>query len=177
MFRTMQNHKHSNSSRNADNRSGYMRIDYLADNETHLPTVAAWQHAQFGYLNPSVTLEQRAEKLRHSLQKGKLPTTLVSLSDDGAPLGFACILPATITHKHLGPWLSSVFVPIEHRSKGIASALSLRAVAEAALAGFGEIYLFTPHNESLYARLGWKTFERSELNGLPIALMARPTTA
>jgi predicted N-acetyltransferase YhbS len=173
----MQSHKHSNSSHNDDNRSGYMRIEYLADNEIHLPTVAAWQHAQFGYLNPSVTLAQRTEKLRHSLQKRQLPTTLVSLSYDGAPLGFASVLPATITHKHLGPWLSSVFVPIEHRHKGVASALSLRAVAEAALAGFEEIYLFTPHNESLYARLGWKTFERSELNGLPIALMARPTTA
>lgn len=154
-----------------------MRIDYLADNEAHLSTVAAWQQAQFGYLNPSVTLEQRTEKLRHSLQKERLPTTLVSLANDGRLLGFASVLPSTLTHKHLGPWLSSVFVPAEHRRKGVASALSLRAVTEAALAGFQEIYLFTPHNESLYARLGWTTFDRSELNGSPIALMARPTAA
>lgn len=27
----------------------------------------------------------------------------------------------------------------------------------------GKLYLFTPHSELLYARLGWKTFERSDL--------------
>lgn len=153
-----------------------MRIEYLADFESHLPTVAAWQQAQFGYLAPSVTLEQRTQRLRLSLQKGELPTTLVALSEDGALLGCAGILPATITHKHLSPWLSAVFVPPQHRRKGVASALSLRAVAEAGAMGHGKLYLFTPHSESLYARLGWQTFEMSEHNGLPIAIMAKTTS-
>jgi len=29
-----------------------MRIEYLADHEAYLPTIASWQHSQFGYLNP-----------------------------------------------------------------------------------------------------------------------------
>lgn len=153
-----------------------MRIEYLADNDAHLATVAAWQQAQFGYLNPSVTVEQRTQRLGQSLQKGQLPTTLVALSEGGTLLGSAGILATTITHKHFTPWLSAVFVPSEHRRKGIASALSLRAVLEAAAMGFEALYLFTPHNESLYSRMGWKTLERSDHNGLPIAIMARPTS-
>jgi len=70
-------------------------------------------------------------------------------------LGSASILPATITHQHLTPWLSSVYVPEAHRGKGIASALSRRAASEAGKLGFDRLYLFTPRSEALYARLGW----------------------
>jgi predicted N-acetyltransferase YhbS len=150
-----------------------VKVEYLADHPAHLPTVAAWQQAQFGYLTPSATLEDRTERLRQQLQKEALPTAFIALSDSGALLGSAGILPATITHKHLTPWLSSVYVPGEFRGKGIASALSLRALAEAARLGFERLYLFTPHNEKLYARMGWRTFERIEHNGVPLTLMDR----
>ena len=99
----------------------------------------------------------------------------IALSESGALLGSAGILAATITHKHLSPWLSSVYVPGEFRGNGIASALSLHAIAEAARLGFDRLYLFTPHNETLYARLGWSTFERIEYNGVPLTLMERRT--
>jgi len=153
-----------------------IRIEYLADHESSLPKVAEWQHAQFGYLNPSVTIEQRTNRLRESLQRDRLPMALVAVSGHGQLLGSASILKTTLTHQHLTPWLSSVFVPNELRLKGIASALSLRAIDEALRLGFERLYLFTPHSESLYARLGWQTFERTNHNGLPIAIMARPTS-
>jgi predicted N-acetyltransferase YhbS len=152
-----------------------MKIEYLADHPAHVPTIAAWQQAQFGYLTPALTLEDRTERLNRSLQKDALPMAFIALSDTGTIVGSAGILPTTITHKHLTPWLSSVYVPIEHRGKGIASALSLRAVTEAKRLGFEQLYLFTPHNETLYARMGWKTFERIEYNGTPLALMERQT--
>jgi predicted N-acetyltransferase YhbS len=155
----------------------HIRIEYLADCESHIPVIAAWQHSQFGYLNPAVTIEQRTTRLRASLQRECLPIALVAVSEEGQPVGAASILPTTITHKHLAPWLSTVFVPSELRRNGIASALSLRALAEAARLGFQTLYLFTPHNESLYAGLGWQCFERSTHNGLAIAIMSRPTSA
>jgi GNAT superfamily N-acetyltransferase len=154
-----------------------MRIEYLADHATLVPTVAAWQQAQFGYLTPTATLEDRAERLRRSLQKDALPMAFVALSANGTPLGSAGILPATITHSHLTPWLSSVYVLDEYRGKGIASALSLRAVADAARLGFDRLYLFTPRSESLYARIGWRTFERIDYNGTRLTLMERPVSA
>src|SRR5580692_5422429 len=103
-----------------------MKIEYLADHPQHLSTVAAWQHAEFGYLNPVTTIEDRTGRLRLSLQKDALPIAFIAISASGALVGSAGILPATITHKHLTPWLSSVYVPDEFRGKGVASALSLQ---------------------------------------------------
>ena len=97
----------------------------------------------------------------------------IALSDGGTLLGSAGLLPTTITHQHLTPWLSSVYVPEEHRGKGVASALSLRAASEAARLGFDRIYLFTPRSEALYARIGWRTFERIDYNGVALTLMER----
>jgi len=150
-----------------------MKVEYLADHPSHLPTVAAWQHAEFGYLTPNATLEDRAARLHRSAQKDALPMAFVALSDGGTLLGSAGILPTTITHQHLTPWLSSVYVPRDYRGKGIASALSLRAAGEAARLGFDRIYLFTPRSEALYARIGWRTFERIDYNGVALTLMER----
>ena len=151
-----------------------MKIEYLADYLELVPIVAGWQHAQFGYLTPSATLEDRTERLLRSLQKDALPLALIALLSKKI-VGSANILPTTITHKHLTPWLSSVYVSRDHRGKGIASALSLRAVEEAAKLKYDRLYLFTPHSEKLYARIGWTTFERIDHNGLSLALMERQT--
>ena len=151
-----------------------IRTEYLADHDVHLPQVAQWQHAQFGYLNPAGTLEQRADRLRDALHRDRLPMAMVAVSEEGRLVGSASILAATLTHQHLTPWLSSVFVPPEMRGRGVASALSLRAVGEAARLGFETLYLFTPHSQSLYARLGWKTFDSMVHNGQPLTLMQRP---
>jgi predicted N-acetyltransferase YhbS len=153
-----------------------IKIHHLLDHMHHLPTVAAWQHAEFGYLSPGGTVEQRAERLRSASDKTRLPVALVAVSD-GTLVGSAAVAATTLTHKHLTPWLSSVFVPPEQRGKGIASKLSLAAIAEAARLGFEKIHLFTPKNESLYARLGWNTFEHAAINGTPVCLMVRAVRA
>lgn len=153
-----------------------MKIEYLADHECHLSIVAAWQQSEFGYLNPSVTIAQRINRLRETLQRETLPVTLIAIDDNGIPIGAASVLPKTITHAHLTPWLSSVVVSPEYRGKGVASDLSLKAVEVAAHLGYETLHLFTPRNESLYGRIGWKVVERSIFNGVPITIMARSTS-
>lgn len=152
-----------------------MRIEYLADHAALIPVIATWLQSEFGYLAPSVTMEQRVARLQQSLQKGALPMTLLALSSDDQIVGVASILTTTLTHKHLTPWLSTVFVLAELRGQGIASALSLRAVEEARAMGFDHLHLFTPHNESLYARLGWQFIEKARLGDMPVAVMSRAT--
>jgi N-acetylglutamate synthase-like GNAT family acetyltransferase len=158
--------------------SGWMqvRIEHLMDWKHCIPTVAAWQQVEFGYLNPTGTAEQRAERLSAASERGRLPISLVALSEDRNELvGSANLVATMLTHKHLSPWLSSVVVPSQFRGKAIASKLALAAVAEASRLGFDTIYLFTPHNESLYARLGWTTFDRTEINGVGAYVMSRNT--
>jgi predicted N-acetyltransferase YhbS len=151
------------------------RITYLADCPQHLAVIAEWQQTEFGYLNPSITIGQREARLRDSLQDTSLPLTMVAVSEDGAPAGAATLLPRTITHTHLTPWLSTVVVPPAYRGRGIASTLALRIACEAARLGFPTIYLFTPHNESLYRRAGWEAIETVDVNGTPSTIMARST--
>lgn len=153
-----------------------VRIAHLMECRQHIPTIAAWQQGEFGYLNPNGTVEERVERLSRANDRQQLPISLVALgADQNVLLGSANVLASTLTHKHLTPWLSSVFVPPDQRGKGIASALTLAAASEARRLGFETIYLFTPRNESLYARLGWATFDRVVLNGVPAAVMARGT--
>jgi predicted N-acetyltransferase YhbS len=149
-------------------------IDYLARHESHLPLVAQWQQGEFGYLNPADTLEGRTTRLRGALQTDRLPLCFIAVSD-GRPVGAAGIMPSTVTHKHLSPWLSSVFVPPEHRGNGIASALALWAVGEARRLGHDMLYLFTPRNEALYARLGWRTIDGAAHRGTVLTIMERST--
>ena len=150
-------------------------IDYLARHEQHLPLIAEWQLAEFGYLNPADTLEARKTRLKSALQTSALPLAFVARSEEGELLGAASILASTVTHKHLTPWLSSVYVPSVFRGHGIASALSLRAVEEARRLGFDTLYLFTPRNESLYARLGWRAMDVTTHKDTQLTIMSRPT--
>ena len=155
-----------------------IEIQHLFNHTHYIPTVAAWQQAEFGYLSPGGTVEQRAERLKGASDKARLPIALVAIENGGTSLvGSAAIAATTLTHKHLTPWLSSVFVPPEQRGKGIASKLALAAITEADRLGFDQLFLFTPKNESLYARLGWKTFEHAAINGTPVCLMARAVRA
>ncbi|MFZ6654011.1 GNAT family N-acetyltransferase [Undibacterium sp. TJN19] len=135
----------------------------------NLPT-----HGQFGYLNPLITLEQRLERLRLA-SENSLPLTLIALSDEGQVQGTASLNQSTLTHKHLSPWLSAIFVPPMYRGTGIASALATRARLEAARLGHQKIYLFTPHNASLYARLGWESFDTAQLADTTVTLMEAST--
>jgi predicted N-acetyltransferase YhbS len=153
-----------------------IEIHHLHDYAHHIPTVAAWQQAEFGYLSPNGTAEQRAERLRGASDKAVLPISLVAISaGQGDLVGSASIVATTLTHKHLTPWLSSVFVPPTQRGRGIASKLALAAISEADRLGFEKIFLFTPKSEALYARLGWETFEQTAINDVPVCLMSRST--
>jgi len=149
-----------------------LQLAYLADHVSHLPQLATWQYAEFGYLNSANTVGRYVERLTASLQKLALPTTFVALRDDTL-LGSASLVRQTITHPHLSPWLSSVYVDPQYRGGGIASALVRRVERAAAEMGSERIYLFTPSSEKLYAGLGWELMEYLNYQGLKIAIMSK----
>ena len=149
-----------------------MRLEYLADHVSHLPRLAEWHFAEFGYLNPANTVERYVERLTAALQKSDLPTTLIALRGDTL-LGSASLVRQSITHPHLGPWLSSIYVDPQYRGQGIASALVGGVERVAAGMGTEQIYLFTPSSEKLYASLGWELMEYSRHHDLKIAIMSK----
>jgi GNAT superfamily N-acetyltransferase len=125
-----------------------VQIGDFADHVSYLPRLAEWHYAEFGYLNPSNTLERYVERLSASLQRSDLPKTFIALRGDTL-LGSASLVRQTITHQHLSPWLSSVYVDPQYRGTGIASTLVKTVERAAADTGSEKIYLFTPSSEKL----------------------------
>ena len=149
-----------------------MNLEYLEHHARHIPALALWHHDQWSYLNPRRTLDERAERLQSHLGGRRMPTTVVAVEGESL-LGSASLIENDLpTRTDLSPWLASVFVPEEHRRRGIGSALVRRIVEEAGALGYEKLYLFTMDQERLYAALGWKTFERAVYNEVEIVLMS-----
>lgn len=149
-----------------------MRIELLADHISAVPLLAEWHHATFGYLNPANSVRHYVERLHGSLGREDLPMTFVALDGDDV-VGSATLNRTTITHAHLSPWLSSVYVTPAWRGCGIAGSLIGAVEREAKRLGFDTIHLFTPSSERLYARLGWRALEVADIRGTGMTIMSK----
>ncbi len=147
-----------------------MQIDFLADNPAHIPVLASWLHGQWGHLRPGATLENRIEKL-HSHLRRAVPLTLVA-HEEGKPLGTASLIESDLsTRPDLKPWLASVFVPPEHRKRGVGAVL-VRGIMEVCRGlGYGEFYLWTPDRAEFYRKLDWETMFVEEYLGQRVTVM------
>jgi GNAT superfamily N-acetyltransferase len=149
-----------------------MLILNLKDKPEHLLPLAQWHHAEWSYLNPLRSFDQRVQEMQEDLEGKVIPTTFVA-EDAGELLGSACILADDMSsHPELTPWLASVYVDEIHRGKGIGSTLVKRAMQHAQENGVKRLYLYTPDQEQMYARLGWQLFSREPYNGTPVTIMA-----
>lgn len=148
-------------------------IEYLADRPEHLPALAEWLHAQWGSLTPGSTLETRAEKMRGQLQRAAVPCAFVALDGD-RPAGTASLVAHDMeSHPEWTPWLASVYVHRDFRRRGIGSALAERVAEEARALGVAELYLFTPDQQRLYERLGWRRLRQEPYRGWDVTVMLR----
>jgi GNAT superfamily N-acetyltransferase len=148
-----------------------MKIGYLADHREHIPRLAGWLHAQWGYLHENDSVERRAARLELRATRGGVPVTFVAV-DGETLLGSASLVDDDLeTRPELTPWLASVYVAPEHRGRGVASALVQRVVEEARGSGVDRLYLWTTDQERLYARLGWEPVERMPFQDEDIVVM------
>jgi N-acetylglutamate synthase-like GNAT family acetyltransferase len=149
-----------------------MLISTLKDKPHHLLPLARWHHAEWSYLNPERSLDERIAEMREDLEGKAIPTTFVA-EDNGELLGSACILADDMSsHPELGPWLASVYVAENHRKKGVGSVLVKRVMQHAQDSGVKRLYLYTPDQAQLYARLGWQVFSEEPFNGTPVTIMS-----
>jgi len=153
-----------------------MRVVPLVERPDLVEQVSAWGFAEWGHLNPGQTLEQRTAKIRGKMNVDRVPIAFVALDDDpgggqGRIVGTASLIFDDLEGDPRNPWLASVFVPSEHRKKGIASAL-VRVVEDTARRlGYSRLYLFTTSATALYAGLGWRALEQRDYRGEHIQVM------
>jgi predicted N-acetyltransferase YhbS len=148
-----------------------MTIEYLADHPDALPTLAQWQHNEWGDLRPGDTVDKRRTRLQGFCNRDRIPLTVVAL-DDGEVLGSASlILHDMETRMELTPWLAGVFVGEPYRRKGIGAELVRRIMIEAGKLDVPLLYLYTVHSERFYAALGWVLHEHTSYREQNVTIM------
>jgi len=137
----------------------------------HLPTLAAWHQAEWSYLNPGETLAMRLTRMQAYLQEGLIPSTFV-YDHQGRPAGSAAIVASDMDSRpQWSPWLASVFVAPEFRRQGIGGRLVRHVMAQAAAAGYQQLYLFTPDRAAFYQKLGWQPIAEESYRGSRVSVM------
>jgi predicted N-acetyltransferase YhbS len=148
-----------------------MEIDFLANHPQHLEQLAQWHHAMWGHLNPGTTVQDRLARLAGHPNRPTIPTTWIALRN-GALLGSISLVENDLrTHPHLSPFIASVYVGEAFRRQGVASALVQQVMAAAQTMGIARLYLITPDQQRLYARLGWQRQAEVEYRGERDTLM------
>lgn len=150
-----------------------LSVAYLADHTEHVPLVAQWLHAQFGHLSTARTLEERADRLRRSLNRRAIPTTFVALDGD-IPLGTASLVASDLPPRpDLTPWIASVYVDPPFRTQGAGRVLVQRVVQEATALGHARLWLYTSDDRlRFYGLMGWRAVEQLQFGGDLMTVMA-----
>lgn len=148
-------------------------IERLRADSPNVTLVATWTFKAWGHLHPGQTLEKQIAFVCSECGEVGVPSVFVALEND-APVGTASLIADDMsTRPELGPWLASVFVSPDQRGRGIASRLIARVEQEARASGFECGYLYTPDQQALYHRLGWRAFEEVTYLGEQVTLMAK----
>lgn len=134
-----------------------MEIRLLADSRDDAPQVAKWYYEQWEINNPDSSVEKITEKILLGAQRDQLPIAFV-VHLDGQLVGAGEVkyreLPQYPGFNH---WLDGVYVPSEHRGKGISTLLINFANNTAKECGVKDLYLrCEEHNVKLYEKYGYK---------------------
>ena len=148
-----------------------MRVVPLVERPDLAEQVSVWGFDEWGPLNPGQTLDQRRAQIQGKMNVDRVPIAFVALDEDDGIVGTASLIFDDLEGDPRNPWLASVYVPPEHRKKGIASALVRKVEDAARRIGYDRLYLFTSTAPSLYAGLGWRALERRDYRGEHIQVM------
>ena len=148
-----------------------LRIDYLADHPALVPTVTRWVHDEWPHFNPGSTFEDALAGMQAKLTRHAIPEALVAFLGEQAVGTASLVKTDMVTPEGFSPWLASVYVPPEHRNRGIGSALVERMMQEVTSLGTDKLYLYTPDKVAFYERLGWTALRTTEHHGRDVTIM------
>ncbi len=135
--------------------------------------MAAWVFQEWGRDFAASSLEKVEAQFRTHLNRDRVPLTLVALLDH-QPVGTASLFVKDMaTRPDLSPWLAAVYVPLEHRSQGIATRLVQATEALSRQIGIARLYLFTHAQEVFYAHRAWSVLERTEYCRQSVVIMTK----
>jgi GNAT superfamily N-acetyltransferase len=132
-------------------------LHYLRDVPEHTETIAKWIYETFPHEFETMSFVEWLEVMKHPER-----ITFVAVENRRA-LGTASLdfedLPP---RDDLTPWLASVYVLPEVRSRGLGARLVSAVEEEARANGFKRIYLHTSDRAEFYAKRGWQVLDTIE---------------
>ena len=150
-----------------------MLIENLSDRVDLLPELAQLHLAEWGYLRPGQTLEDRIAALTGCLGKAEIPTAVVATDKDKL-VGSALLVEHDMsTRKDLTPWLAGVLVKSQYRKSGVATALVQRIESEASALNIPRLYLYTDKESAFYAKRGWRELESCVYWRVHVTIMSK----
>lgn len=151
-----------------------IRIESLADHRHLITTIANYLHGEWGDLPPWASVSSIEERITARLKESNTNFTLVALSEGSDFMGTASITRFELPDHHdKEHWLSEVFIPKKLRGQGIGSALTHECIHRSEALGIQKLYLYTPDQQKLYQRFGWKQIEESIVNDESVSIMVR----
>ncbi len=151
-----------------------MNFELLADREDAILTIARWYFGEWGHFGEGTSIEQFRDNLGKALHRDRVPLVVLAVECD-AVIGVAELKFREMDiYPEKEHWLGGVFVPPQHRGRGIASRVAGRVPEIAESFGIAKLHLQTERLDGgLYARLGWRALEPVHYKGREVLVMER----
>ncbi|MFB2862708.1 GNAT family N-acetyltransferase [Aeromonas sp. MdU4] len=139
-----------------------MDISLLADHPYDVSKIAEWYFDEWASHMPNVTKEMVHEKIKHKVSNRDIPLSLVAY-DEGTLVGTLELkIRENKNYPEYDHWIGGVYVPSEHRRKGIAKKLINTAKEIAVARGVLTLYLqCETHNVDFYREQGFNAIHQS----------------
>jgi GNAT superfamily N-acetyltransferase len=153
-----------------------MKINYLANHQHLIPTVAQWYFDAWSRFseNPSLLLEQIDVKFQKRQNTDRLDICFLCFGDDDELVGTFSLTQKDIpNNEDFSPCLSNLFVAGKYRRQKIGEKLIEYAKQQAKNFGFEKIYLYTIDKtvHLWYEKLGWKIIKEDIVRKFDIKIM------
>jgi GNAT superfamily N-acetyltransferase len=148
-----------------------MELYTLKQKPEYLDQVAKWLYLEWGIKTKGSSILAVKEKLKTFKNTDKIPINYVALKGEHLAGTFNLMLSDPPERKDLSPWFGSLYVEPNYRNQGIGTYLLKSAVSKAKIMGIQKLYLCTPTQQKMYARLGWQTIDEVEFRNEIVTIM------
>lgn len=132
-----------------------MEVKYLCDYPEYADAVVHWIYGEFAVKDHEGIALAKVKAVFHHTHLDSFPITLIAIVDDKCVGAISLFENDLKNQQVLSPWLASLYVVPEYRSRGIAKKLIDEVKAIAKKLGFEILYLRTEEAAEYYKKLGW----------------------
>jgi GNAT superfamily N-acetyltransferase len=131
-----------------------LRIEFLADYPQAVMPLGHWMHEEWPI--PGRSAADRAGLFMQCMNRDRVPVTLVAVDEDALAGTVSLLNRSVSTHKHLRPWVASLYVAERWRHGGVATLLVEAAITVAGRLGLPAVYIgVATAARAHYERHGW----------------------